>query len=228
MVRKQAPASPIVTGFSTATFDFLRRLDENNDRVWFQEHQEAFETHVRGPALAFIEDAVDWMEAAGIPYRGEAKKSGGALSRIHRDTRFSKDKTPYHSHVTLQFHHKDAMGRPGPMLGLRIAHDGVGMGGGIYAGDTATLNRVRDAIIAAPETWHRAKGGLEIWGDALKTAPKGYALDHPAIADIRMKAWMVSPPFDAGDLVQDPMSAFQRGYMEMEPFLAWMERALLD
>lgn len=217
-----------MAGYSKDTLAFMRALHANNDRDWFKAHQADYEAHVREPSLQLIEDATQWMEVAGHPYRGEAKKVGGGLSRIHRDTRFSHDKRPYHNYVFLHFHHKDAAGQPGPMIGLRFDHEGVAMGGGLYGGETATLNRVRDAIVADPDGWRMATQGIEVWGDGLKTAPKGYDKEHPLIEDIRRKAWMASVPMTEQAFTGDTLAAFQDGVPLLRPFLDWMAGALLD
>jgi uncharacterized protein (TIGR02453 family) len=215
--------------FSPKAIEFLKDLSKNNDRAWFETHQPSFERYVREPCLTFIEDAVEWLEMAGYPYGGTAKKSGGALSRVHRDTRFSKDKTPYHTHIVLHFQHKDATkAKSGPVIGLRFDAKGeVGMGGGLYGGDTKTLNRVRDAIVANPDAWAKAKQGHALWGDSLKTAPNGYVKNHALIEDIRRKAFMVSASMKPSDFTRDVFGAFQHGVTEVTPFLEFLEEALL-
>ncbi len=215
--------------FTDEAVGFLQRLERNNDRDWFKAHQGDYEAHVREPALRFIQDAADWMEMAGHPFRGEAKKSGGALTRIHRDTRFSKDKAPYHTHVGCYFTHKDA-GKdvPGPVVGLRFDSTGdIGLGGGLYGGDTPTLNRVRDAIVRHPDAYQSAVAGLDLWGDSLKTAPKGYDKDHPLIEHIRRKAWMASAPMTQAQFTGDLLGAFQAGVERVQPLTDFLAEALL-
>lgn len=215
--------------FTKETIGFLRQLGEHNDRAWFKANEGAFEQHVREPALAFIQDAADWLEAAGHPFRGEAKKIGGALTRIHRDTRFSKDKAPYHTYVGCYFTHKDAgKDRPGPVVGLRFDGTGdIGLGGGLYGGDTTTLNKVRDAILRHPDEYTNAVAGLSMWGDSLKTAPKGYDKDHPLIHEIRRKAWMASAPITQAQFTGDLLGVFADGVETVAPLTNFLAEALL-
>lgn len=206
---------------------FLQDLHAHNDRGWFQANKGRFEASLQEPALRFIEDASQWLEVAGLPYGSEAKKVGGGLSRIYRDSRFSEDKTPYHSHITMYWGHREgSKTKLMPGIGIRIHHDEVGMGAGIWSGATKDLNKIRDAIVARGEDWDAAVAGLELWGDALKTAPRGYPKDHPRIEALRYKQYMATAPLGATELTGDLMAAFQEGVQRMEPFLDFVAGAL--
>lgn len=213
--------------FTSDAQQFLRDLEANNNKTWFEANKARFQQSVQEPALAFVREAADWLDAAGLPYRGEAKKSGGALSRIYRDTRFSNDKTPYHTHMVIHFGHKDgSRDKLMPVIGIRFNAQEVGLGGGIYGGQTKDLNKVRDAIIASPEAWQQATIKQNLWGDSLKTAPKGYDKDHPLIEDIRRKQFMVSANLTPAQFQGDLMGAFQAGTQDIMPFLDFLADAL--
>lgn len=89
--------------FTKQTFTFLSSLAENNAREWFTAHQQEYEDFVREPALDFISDMSDEMPAISRHFLAQSKKVGGSLMRIYRDTRFSKDKTPYKTNIGIQF-----------------------------------------------------------------------------------------------------------------------------
>ncbi|MGB0652051.1 MAG: DUF2461 domain-containing protein [Thermoplasmatota archaeon] len=217
-----------MTYFTDSGFRFLEDLARNNDRDWFKANQDDFEAHLRSPSLAFIEDVAAWFEMEGLPYVAEAKKVGGSLSRIQRDVRFSKDKTPYHGHLTIHFRHRDgSKDQPAPAIGIRFGPDDIGMGGGLYGAQTPTLNTVRDAIVADPKGWQAATKGLELWGESLKTAPKGYDKEHPLIEDLRRKQFMASAPMDRATFTGDLMPAFQAGVARLTPFNDFLHRALV-
>lgn len=206
---------------------FLAELEANNNKEWFTANKARFEAEVQNPALEFVEQCGDWFEAAGLPYRAEPKKSGGSLSRIYRDSRFSDDKRPYHSYQFMYFLHKAFPKKvPGPVLGIRMDHEGIGMGAGLYGGPTPVLNQIRDHIIANPEGWKSATKGLELWGDSLKTAPKGYPKEHPLIEDIRRKAFMASAPITRKEFETDMLGTFQNRIPTLFPFVDFLAEAL--
>ncbi|MEM6532458.1 MAG: TIGR02453 family protein, partial [Myxococcota bacterium] len=97
--------------FSPALFKFLRDLEKNNNREWFQTHKPRFEEHVKAPLLRFIEDIEAPLMKVSKHIVADPSPSGGSMFRIYRDVRFSKDKRPYKTHAAAQFRHatgKDA------------------------------------------------------------------------------------------------------------------------
>ncbi|MGB1698106.1 MAG: DUF2461 domain-containing protein [Thermoplasmatota archaeon] len=206
---------------------FLAELQANNRKEWFTENKNRFEAAVQAPALEFVEACGDWFEAAGLPYRAEPKKSGGSLSRIFRDARFSEDKSPYNSYFFIHFAHKAFPKKvPGPVLGVRFDSEGVGVGAGLYGGPTPVLNKIRDHIIANPEGWKAATKNLELWGDSLKTAPKGYPKEHPLIEDIRRKAFMASVEVSRQEFESNLLGTFQDRIPALFPFVEFLREAL--
>ena len=108
--------------FTPALFKFLRELNKNNTREWFQANKDRYETDVRNPMLGFIADFAPYLEGLSPQFVAEPRRSGGSMFRIHRDTRFSKDKSPYKTHAAAQFGHargKDVHA-PGFYLHLEI------------------------------------------------------------------------------------------------------------
>ena len=176
--------------FTPATFRFLRELEKNNNRPWFEKNKASYEKDLKEPALRFIEDFGDKL--AGIsPHFHAGRRS---LFRIYRDTRFSKDKSPYKTYAGIQFRH-EARGNdvhaPGFYLHIQPGHSGTGCG--IWRPDSRTLLRIREAIVEDSPRWKRARDAkgfratYELAGDSLKTAPRGFDADHPLIEDLRRK-----------------------------------------
>ena len=91
--------------FDPAFFRFLRDLKANNDREWFAANKERYEDDVRGPALDFVVEFAPQLERISRHFVADPRPSGGSLFRIHRDTRFSKDKAPYKTFTGIQFRH---------------------------------------------------------------------------------------------------------------------------
>ena len=113
-----------------------------------------------------------------------AKRHGGSVMRIYKDTRFSKDKTPYKTSVGISFRH-DADGTihaPGVYLHLDPLESFLGVG--CWRPERTALTAIRDAIAEDPGPWHRAVRSkrfgthYHLSGDSLKTAPRGIPKDH--------------------------------------------------
>ena len=179
--------------FTSSTFAFLRDLAVNNDRDWFKANQDRYETHVRQPALAFIEDFAEPLRSISPHFSADPRKVGGSLFRIQRDTRFSKDKTPYKENTGMQFRHvagADAHA-PGFYLHLQPGENFAGIG--IWHPDAATANQIRRAIADDPGGWTEATRNpafAGIWtlqGDTLMRPPKGFDATHPLIDDLKRK-----------------------------------------
>ena len=81
--------------FTSATFRFLEQLAVHNDKAWFEQHKAEYEDCVRTPALDYIEAMAPRLAAFAPEFRADARKMGGSLMRVYRDTRFARDKTPY-------------------------------------------------------------------------------------------------------------------------------------
>lgn len=89
--------------FSTTTFTFLEQLAERNDGAWFEAHNEKYEDCVRGPALDYVRAIAPLLADFAPEFRADARKMGGSLMNMYRDTRFARDKTPYKTNVGIQF-----------------------------------------------------------------------------------------------------------------------------
>ena len=179
--------------FTPATFRFLKDLAANNNRDWFQANKDRYEEKLREPALRFIRDFAPRLADISPHFRADDRKSGGSLFRIHRDIRFSKDKSPYKSYTGIQFRHERGKDAHCPGFYLHIQPREVFVGLGIWHPDGDTLGLIRDAIDADPGAWKRAVGSkkfrdnYELGGDSLKRAPKGFDPDHPLIEDLKRK-----------------------------------------
>ena len=89
--------------FTAATFRFQRDLAKNNNRAWFAANRTRYEDVLRDPFLRLIEDMQAPLAKISAHYRADPRPSGGSLFRIHRDTRFRNDKTPYKTWAGARF-----------------------------------------------------------------------------------------------------------------------------
>lgn len=217
--------------FTNRAFTFLGQLEKNNNRPWFEAHRDEYEAEIREPALAFIDEVAEWFEAEGLPYVAEAKKVGGSLGRIHRDVRFSKDKSPYNTHAHMGFWHKGASeDHPLPGIGVWWDKAGASVGAGCWMGGTPVLNRIRDHIVDDPAGWTKAKKSVTLEHRAhtppLKTVPRGYDKDHPLIEDLKRTTFACDLPMTKTQFTTKLMPTFQKSVRTMEPFTTFLEEAL--
>lgn len=179
--------------FTRASFDFLSELAANNNRQWFSDNAQRYETTVREPALHFISDMADELAAISPHFRAIPKKVGGSMMRVQRDVRFSKDKRPYKTNIGIQFRHALGKDVHAPGFYLHVEPVGCFIGVGIWRPDAASLGKIRDAIVEKPEQWKainsekKFKNKFTIAGESLTNPPRGYAKDHPCIDDLKRK-----------------------------------------
>ncbi|MDR2000053.1 MAG: DUF2461 domain-containing protein [Zoogloeaceae bacterium] len=186
--------------FSKATLNFLDELAANNDRVWFEANKPRYEALVREPALDFIAAMEPELAKFAPHFRAEPRKMGGSLMRVFRDTRFSRDKTPYKTNIGIQFRHELGKDVHAPGFYLHIATDGCFFAAGCWHPEPDALGNIRDLIAADPKRWFKARDDRaltqhwELSGDRLSRPPRGYAADHPAIEDIKYKDFVILAP----------------------------------
>lgn len=189
--------------FSTDTLDFLDELAANNERAWFDRNRQRYEDEVREPAFAYIRSMVEPIADLSPMFLVEAKKSGGSLMRVFRDTRFSKDKTPYKTNIGIQFRHAAGKDVHAPGFYLHIEPNDLFLAAGIWSPDNPTLSRTRMLIDEYPEEWTgitraliNKRTGFELHGESLKRPPKGFDADHPLIDDLKRKHFIAARKLD--------------------------------
>ncbi len=194
--------------FTAATFKFLRDLKANNNRDWFKANQARYEATVREPALEFITEFGPHLQRISPHFRAEAKKVGGSLFRIHRDTRFGKDKTPYKQNTGLHFRHEVGKDAHAPGFYVHIEPGGCFVGAGIWRPDSPSVKRIREAIVEHPKAWKKAAHGkkftsvLRLGGDSLKRPPQGFDKEHELVEDLKRKDFIA-----VADLSQKTITA---------------------
>jgi uncharacterized protein (TIGR02453 family) len=206
-----------VVQLTSDLFRFLGELKANNDRIWFKSNQARYEQTVREPLLAFIAAFEAPLANISPSMLAIAKKSGGSMFRIHRDTRFSKDKSPYKTWAAVQFRHEAGRDAHAPCYYLHLAPGDVFVGAGIWHPDRAALDAIRVLIDEKPAKWVKARdavllAGWDLEGDALKRIPRGYAAEHPLADDLRRKDFIAVRRLSEQDVVQ---SGFLQRYTDL-------------
>jgi uncharacterized protein (TIGR02453 family) len=198
-----AVAAPPFAGFSPEAIQFLADLAMNNDRAWFQPRKAEYERLLKEPFEAMIAALADRLAARGVPMLADPKHSP---FRIYRDTRFSKDKSPYKAHLGATFPWVED--RPGAEAGGdhdERAHGNGGyfhfqpgemyVGGGMWQMEKPRLEAFRAALVADPDRVTEALNEPDFvaWfggarpHDELKRFPPGYPQDHPLAHMFRWK-----------------------------------------
>ncbi len=181
------------SGFSPSLVKFLTQLRRNNNREWFQENKHRYESVVLEPALQFISAMDEHLARFAPHFVAIPKRMGGSLMRVYRDTRFSKDKTPYKTNVGIQFRHELGRDVHAPGYYFHIDPDQIFLGVGMWHPASDALARIRDAIVDNPGAWKRARGHkafrarFELRGESLARPPRGYDKDHRCIEDLKRK-----------------------------------------
>ena len=210
------PLAPF-TGFSAAGLNFLRGLDANNEKPWFEANRAIYENEMRAPFASLIAEIAADLSASGLKLQGDPRR---ALFRLNRDVRFSADKRPYKTHAGAAMTRSGEKLAPG-VLYIHIDPAGSFVAAGFFRPDPDVLKPLRDGLIANAAMWARVTKTLSGQGldlvreDVLRNAPRGFG-DVPAALDedIRLKSWIVRRDLPAAllrtaDLVQE-IAAFGR------------------
>jgi uncharacterized protein (TIGR02453 family) len=210
--------------FGPELFGFLAELKDHNDRDWFAANKGRYEADLLEPALAFVEDFEPHLRAITPHLRADARRVGGSLFRIYRDTRFSKDKTPYKTMAGIYFRHEQSKALHAPGFYLHLAPGDVFAGGGIWHPDTKTAHAIRTAIAADPEGWQAAIAGVELGqGDALKRVPQGFDKDHPLADDLKRRDFAAIERMSEGEATAPHfLDRYARACESMVPLMRFL------
>jgi uncharacterized protein (TIGR02453 family) len=195
--------------FTPKLFAFLEDLADNNDREWFKANQETYEQYVREPALDFINDFAGPLAEISSHFVIDSRKVGGSLFRIQRDTRFSKDKTPYKPNTGVQFRHRSGKDVHAPGFYMHLQPGECFIGVGLWRPESEVAHTIREAIVENPVAWKRATRGkrfserLSLGGESLQRPPRGFDPDHPLIADLKRKDFIASAALSQKTVTSD-------------------------
>ncbi|KFN44627.1 DUF2461 domain-containing protein [Arenimonas oryziterrae] len=186
------------TYFTEKTFKFLRALARNNSREWFHEHKPEYEEHLRAPFLRLITDLQPDLATISEHYRADPRATGGSLFRIHRDTRFSNDKTPYKTWSGARFSHARSKQVEAPSYYLHVQPGNCFIGAGLWHPEPESQRKIRHFIFENPGTWKAAVKSpafarkFTMDGESLVRPPRGYPADHELIEDIKRKDFVAT------------------------------------
>lgn len=207
---------------------FLQDLRANNERAWFQANKARYERAYKAPAEAFVAELRPRLEALA------EVALGGKLFRIHRDVRFSKDKSPYNAHLHIGFQHQRAGGEPRRRGGFYFGldPDKLTLGVGAFDFGPADLDRYRKAV--ADDGWggdlEALLAGLDarLYEAELKRVPAPYPADHPRADLLKHKGLSAWRDVDDPALVASPglVDAVMTHFEALDPLNVWLTDVL--
>lgn len=208
-------------------FDFLRELAANNDRDWFNANKQRYKDEVVAPISAFIEAMAPRIEKISPYIVVDPRPNGGSMFRIYRDTRFSKDKTPYKTHVGCQFRHAAGKDAHAPGFYIHFEPGQCFFGGGIWQPPSEPLRDIRQRIVDKPAEWKKAVKGLDIRGDTLSRGPKGFDPEHELIEDLKRKSFFVMAEGDEKLATSNRLEGeVEKGFKKAAPLMRFVADSL--
>jgi uncharacterized protein (TIGR02453 family) len=197
------------TGFPRDALEFFRDLARHNDREWFSANRDRYERACREPMKLLVAD----LGADPVTSR---------ITRINRDLRFSKDKSPYRTYI--------ATGVRGNYI--HLSADGLYVGAGFYKPEPATLVRFRHAIDANASgralqriiTSLRRKRYMVETHEKLASAPRGFSVDHPRIEFLQMKDIFAGKSLKPGPWISTrrALERVKRVMTDVRPLADWL------
>jgi uncharacterized protein (TIGR02453 family) len=186
-------------GYPPDALTFLAGLAAHNEKAWFEANRPTYEAAVKAPTAALVTAVSDALRAAGLPLEGAPKRSA---FRIHRDVRFSKDKSPYKTNVGSVWY-RQGSGKDGAgILYFHLAPTGCFVAAAFYMPDAEVLGGIRERIRVHPGkfllmTKALADRGLHLdAADTLSRMPKGFEdmAASPVAAALKLKSFIVRRP----------------------------------
>ena len=215
--------------FPPEALKFLRALKRNNNRDWFQQHKETFDSKVMAPMLALVNEVNEGLFKFAPEHAAVPKK---AVYRIYRDTRFSNDKTPYKTHIAAIFPRKGLQKHASAGFYFQISPENVGIAAGAYMPGPDELLATRNWLTANHKAFQATCKKAEkvfgtLGGTNLVRSPKNFDPAHPAADLVRHKQWFFWKELDA-DLANSPklLTEIVKHFQAAAPVLEMLNQPL--
>ena len=220
-------------GFSPQALTFLRNLKRNNRREWFQPRKAEYESLIKLPMLELINCLNEEFARFAPNYVTPPQK---ATYRIYRDTRFSKDKSPYKTHISAIFPRYTAIKREGAVFYFHFTEKDLLVFGGVWMPEREELLAYRSLLqerhaefqsILSDKKLRRVVGQLQ--GEQLSRMPKGFPTDHPAESLLRHKQWYLEAILEPG-LLTSPRLLLElaKHFAVMAPMIEFLNTAIVQ
>lgn len=221
-------------GFPAETQQFLRELRENNSRDWFAANKPRYEEFVKAPALHWVAAMGERLKSIDGEIVVDTRANGsGSLMRAARDTRFSKDKSPYKVNVAMMWWRGSGKKMQRPAFGMQITSDDAGLMAGMFHFAKPMLDAYRQAVLddeLGADLASMAEGieaaGYHLSGSHYKTAPRGYDKNHPRVEWLRYNNLHAGAHDIPPRLITTPrlMDVCFDHFSKLAPILHWLVR----
>jgi uncharacterized protein (TIGR02453 family) len=215
--------------FQKSTLDFLKKLKRNNNREWFNSNKQLY-LDAKYDFEIFVAQLIERISEFDETVSGLLPKD--CVFRIYKDVRFSKDKSPYKTNFGATINRG---GRKMNTAGyyFHIAPGECMLAGGRYMPSPEDLLVIRNHIAANYREYNRIISHKDykkyfggVWGEKLKTAPKGFPKDHPAIEHLKLKSFIAYHNFPDEKLFAKNLLDYSgKVFKAMKPFLDFLRAA---
>jgi uncharacterized protein (TIGR02453 family) len=219
--------------FEPDLFRFLGELRTHNNKPWFERNRPRYERVYKDALASFVTEFGPRLNGISPYLVADPRPVGGSVMRIFRDTRFSKDKSPYRSYTVIHFGHRDAGEGRAPGLFLYVAADEISAGGGLWHPAPAVAHSIRTAIARRPREWLDAtaspsfRNRFELTGGSLKRPPPGFPRDHPQIAELMRRDFVASTDVPRSEFTSPHFLAYYEGVgRDLRPLLRFLCNAV--
>jgi uncharacterized protein (TIGR02453 family) len=221
---------PAFENFPQKTVDFLKKLSKNNNKEWFEKHRDDYNSQFLEPAFQFVTEMGEKLSGVA-PNIMAVPRIDKSVFRLHRDVRFSKDKSPYKTNLGILFWEgKKKMESSG--FYFHLDSKGYFLGAGIYMPSKEQLKIYRDAvtdIVLGKELKNAVnkvlkKGNYSIGGKTYKKIPKGYDPSSP-YADFLLYSgfYAYSEGADINELIKNDVIEYSfKKFKDMLPVHHWL------
>jgi uncharacterized protein (TIGR02453 family) len=211
-----------------SAFDFLQQLKENNNKPWFEAHKQEYLTELNH-IETFAEALLHELSKTDVLETRSGKKS---VYRIYRDIRFSKNKTPFKTFWGGSYKRATAARRGGYYFHLEKGNSFFA--GGFWGPNAADLKRIRTEFDHDPEPFQKILNSKvfrntfgTLQGEQLKTAPKGFDINHKAIDLLRFKQFLIMKRFSDNEVLSSQfLGQALDTCKNMRPFFDYMSEVL--
>ena len=216
-------------GFPKETFSFLSDLSSNNRKVWFDAHKDWFRRVVEQPVQEFVSVMCTRLTHA---FR-DIKHLDAKIFRIHRDIRFSKDKTPYKTYIGIRFNEDASKNCAAPFFYVQLEAERLLFATGQKEFEGEALDRYRMAVMDAESgrsldtlVNKMRRGGADLQGEQLHKVPRGYPADHARADLLRFKGLYIENCMPVTKQVYGPefVGICLDQFLKGKPLYDWLKR----